>query len=626
MMPHLFFFSNIKLNSKDFKFLLKKYNSKIVNSYYLERSIGCLVFDIDKNKKRYYLNKFYNLCISNKKNTIFKNIISYSQHYNRTNFFTKIFLNKSLLKTSYLIFFNRTITKITERGIYYIDYLKEIKIKQEKLYPLKSKSKFHSEFQSNSLNFFFSISTLKKASKKAIKFIKLFYPSTQILKINVCTFQGLFEKQDLFLYKVFETFEVDILEVKTKIKKITIIAFFEMGKHKRRFDFYYYEKMDKTLLTNYKANSVIKSQENFRIFLNNFKKILQSDFLNFKININTFYYLFLNRTPDFPMINCSFIHESTILTESYIEIVIYLCKTFQDNNFEVLLTKFYCKNFQFLKESFYSLFEYKDQINLTNFQEVNRENIEYQKNTFFILKLKLNQNFNINLCILPDFNNEEFCKDIFVNKKHEIISIFKEIIFKKKELFLAKFDKMITDSNFLNFLLTEEHTPDNINEIFENELICQDTINSMSMVRILKNLDFDEFYMLFFNIYPLQFDLKEKFFLDLLQNDIFYTNDFAKKCLADKDSSQPFQPLLFKKADLIEKTFLFLFKELKGELIFRYMKNPKKLLIIGFFNNYDYHYDDSETKRIIECLNNLIKLSNFRFEFLFDEQKIIKSF
>ncbi|KAM0676241.1 hypothetical protein GVAV_000204 [Gurleya vavrai] len=397
-----------------------------------------------------------------------------------------------------------------------------------------------------------------------------------------------------------------------------------MGKHKRRFDFHYYEKMDDTLLANYDEDSVITSQENFRIFLNNFKKILQSDFLNFKTNINIFYYLFLNRTPDFSIINCSFIHKSTILTESYIEIVSHLFEMFQNYNFEVSLTKFYCNNLKFLKESFYSLFEYKDQNFLTNFQEVNRENIEYQKNTYFLLKLKSNQNFKIDLCILPHFNNEEFCKDVFLNKKNEIVSIFKELITKKKEIIFADSDQMKTASNFNNAKLTEDNTSNSNHDILKNELECQDTINSMSIVRILKNLDFNEFYMLFLNIYPLQFDLKEKFNLDLLQNDIYYTNEFAIKCLDGIYSSHSFQPLLFKKAGLIEKTFLILFKDLKDELIFRYLKNPKKLLIIGFIEN--YNYDDFITRRIAAYCRHSPKLTNSSIRYLRGCDKIIKSF
>ncbi|KAM0675264.1 hypothetical protein GVAV_001089 [Gurleya vavrai] len=627
---HLIFFSNLKLNSKDFEFLLKIYNTKFLNTKFFGMSMGCFVFEIDKNKKKYYLDKFHNFCKSSKKNSILK-ITSYLQHNNRISLDTNNSRINSLLETSCLIFCHGSKKKKINTYNYIYKNINDKKIKQGNRYHLKLN--FKTDFQFNSLNFFFSIATVEKASEKAIKTIKLFYPSTQILKINVCTFQGIFEKQDLFLYKVYETFEVDISEVKTKIKKITIIAFFEMGKHKRRFDFHYYEKMDKTLLTNYNADSVIKSQEKFCLFLNNFKKILQSDFLNFKTNINIFYYLFLNRTPDFSVINCSFIHKSTILTESYIEIVSYLFKNFQENNFEFLLQenyfkvslkKFYCNNLKFLKESFYSLFEYKDQIILTNFQEINQENIKYEKNTYFLLKLKSNQNFNINLCILPDFENEDFCKDVFFNKKNEIILIFKDLITKKKETIFADSDQLIFDSSSKNLSLTEEHTSDDNNDVFENELISQDTINSISIVRILENLDFDEFYMLFFNIYPLQFDLKEKFFLDLLQNDIYYTNDFAKKCLADKDSSQPFQPLLFKKADLIEKTFLILFKELKDELIFRYMENPKKLLIIGFINNYTY--DNSKIWRIVACLNHSPKLTNFSFSYLEGKYKIIKSF
>ncbi|KAM0674967.1 hypothetical protein GVAV_001306 [Gurleya vavrai] len=67
--PHFFFLSDKNLNSKDFEFLLKIYITKYLNLKYSRRSIGCLVFNIDKNKKRYYLNKFYNLCMSNKKNS-----------------------------------------------------------------------------------------------------------------------------------------------------------------------------------------------------------------------------------------------------------------------------------------------------------------------------------------------------------------------------------------------------------------------------------------------------------------------------------------------------------------------------------------------------------------------------
>ncbi|KAM0673141.1 hypothetical protein GVAV_003488 [Gurleya vavrai] len=52
IIPHLFFFSNVNLNSKDFKFLLKIYNTQHLNLKDFRRSIGCLVFDINKNKKK----------------------------------------------------------------------------------------------------------------------------------------------------------------------------------------------------------------------------------------------------------------------------------------------------------------------------------------------------------------------------------------------------------------------------------------------------------------------------------------------------------------------------------------------------------------------------------------------
>ncbi|KAM0673677.1 hypothetical protein GVAV_002765 [Gurleya vavrai] len=633
---YLCFFSNFKATKTEYEFLLKIYNPKLLECKEENHSIFCLTLKVD-GFKNLCIEKFNENIIKNKDpKSIFPYIISFLHHSNASENIFDLESN-NILKTSFI---THNSTKVLHKKCLLkrkesIDYKLDFKMKiyrpynneyvKENFYQLSKQEKCKFELYSLSYNLVLYKSI--NITTKQKDYIQFLYPNAQSCKLYKCILQSVFGKNILNLYKINENVKAT---EKKNLLKLTIVALFKLGRNVRRISFFYYKKKKSKKISNYQLKEVKKSQIEFLRFIQNIITLLQNGSQHHYNNLNLFYCLFFVNEIEFSYANCIYVSKKFFFNNSYINLIKTIYDFYTRERCTVNIFQLFCDNYNKLKHSYYSIFEYNDAKN-TKIEEIEFENFEVIKNTYYILQVT-SEKCTLKLCIVPEID-EEFYIKIFL-KKDEIINLFKEILIKnieKKIYFLESMNKNLIETESYIELETE-------NETIFNEEIIDYTDSCESMLRVFKNLSYQEFNMLLQENFPLKFDLKSKFYEDLFLENLTYKIDFVMSILNNKkkeftphfenflfryNKKKTSKPLLFKKAILIECEFLVIFKELKDKILERYINLCNNFFVIGYTN--DINYDKSEANSIFSKISNVAGIPNLSINILQQNEKKIYS-
>ncbi|KAM0674966.1 hypothetical protein GVAV_001305 [Gurleya vavrai] len=289
-----------------------------------------------------------------------------------------------------------------------------------------------------------------------------------------------------------------------------------------------------------------------------------------------------------------------------------------------------------MHESFFNTIKYNGKDIISDMKKIKKENIIYKKNIFYILQLFYCYGKKFNLCILPIIDRD-ICSKFIKTKRTEINKIFRDIIVEEENKFLAGLD----DKYYLNDKYSKKRQFDfdnkdpNFYEVINEYLLIQ--YDTESMHRVFKTLDIEEFTDLFMKIMPLQLNLHDRFFCDLLFNNTFYRHDFAQTCLDNVNKRnienniniensilEKKEPLIFEKAKELQKKFLKNFKKFINEMAFRFNEHPKKIIIIGFTDN--ANYSERSISNIISNFNHTEKLNKSKLFRSPEKFKFVTSF
>ncbi|KAM0675394.1 hypothetical protein GVAV_001221, partial [Gurleya vavrai] len=426
------FFSNFQMTKPDLEYCFKIFDAEKIQSDNFKTSFCCLALKINDNKIKNFP-KLSNVCCKSYSN---EEKIFESKNHCYTHVKPKILNSETNLNNTNACLFHNN----KQKSIATLFSDNKCRCVIEK--PLK--------IRFDAKNYCFKLSVLNEASEKAQNTLKILYPSAKIEKILICTLQELFKKQFIYFYKISENLEVEIENEKIQILKITVIVFFKIGKFTNQFEFFYFENFDKKSI-DYEIEKIQKSQILFVNFFKNLICLLQKDNFGFYENYNIFYYMFLHPNIEPCHIRCSFFYYilSTEKITSYINYIKLICDTYEKEGFKFELYKFKCENFNLINDNYCSIFEYNDQKVITDLQIVDKNNIFFEKNYYFMIKNLNFKDVKANLCILPYFENN--CNDRFEVKKEKLIKsfeYFKNNIFKESNSHQSESKKMRMNENF----------------------------------------------------------------------------------------------------------------------------------------------------------------------------------
>ncbi|KAM0674351.1 hypothetical protein GVAV_001964 [Gurleya vavrai] len=329
--------------------------------------------------------------------------------------------------------------------------------------------------QLESLYLNFSINTLFEASEEAKNIIKDYLSLGIINKIYHVKLNWLFGYQNIYFYKVSEDLKrIDYRE----IKKITILA---IAKHKycnQFFDFFYFENYDGTLIQEYKFESVKKSQQTLKFFfknLNRFFTIVTFEKIYCKFNV--FYFLLVET--DLRVFDGKYFKVFTFsrIGISFTDYIVYLYDLLKKQSCNVTLYKTDYLNPKNFEEFFFlnTICIYKNI--RRNIVDIEKNKDSLDKNFFYKIELKLNQNESFYFDILPRINfiKESAFYKLFVTKS-KIKKIYNNFILQNKSSL----------SKNLNKKLKFEEC--NIIQFYSERKKFYETLNDNKMVELMNNI------------------------------------------------------------------------------------------------------------------------------------------
>ncbi|KAM0673217.1 hypothetical protein GVAV_003382 [Gurleya vavrai] len=303
-------------------------------------------------------------------------------------------------------------------------------------------------------NFSFIVERLEKPSNEVSEYLIKNYPIIEIQKLISIQFKGLFQAQKIFFYKISQNIERKINNEYIKFKKISVAVFFKIDMIIKKFEFFYYESMDQSLILNYDVENVKASSKAFYNYLSNLKNCLNYKVCFFK-NVNFHYSNFIIKNLTTNVFSNSIMRNFCFKNiGSYIDSVIKISEMLQKFNIKYNLYKFTSRNYQEIKSLFITFFRYDDQNFISDMTEINIENLTDEENTYYLYKI-FNDNVIVeHLCILPQIHEYQFLSKID-SRKHEIITMFDDFIKKNVKGMCSK--AIERDLDFINIEKPNEY-------------------------------------------------------------------------------------------------------------------------------------------------------------------------
>ncbi|KAM0674364.1 hypothetical protein GVAV_001977 [Gurleya vavrai] len=276
----------------------------------------------------------------------------------------------------------------------------------------------------------------------------------RIQKILSFKYRGFFQIHKINFYKICH----EIIEKRNDemfiFNKITVIVLFEIGSVIKKFEFFYYKNFDKSQLIDYDVENVEKSSKAFTNFLFNLKNFLNSKMCLFE-DVNLHYSNFYSK--NLITIDAYYSRITYYYFEndgSYIDLVKKMCEMVKKVNGEYNLYKFTSKSYKEFESLFFTVYEYNDQNVISNMIQTNIENLVYEENTYYLLKIIKCEGIFEHICILPKITDKYFFPDK-ENKSIEVCLLIFNFAFKNVQ------NKLITaseaDFNIIKIELKDEH-------------------------------------------------------------------------------------------------------------------------------------------------------------------------